>query len=216
MTWDWLSTHPAYVVGLVGRHLLLALVPTLVALVISVPLGCLVARNRGVSFVALVTLAVLVAVPALVWFVVMPVFLGTQLLAPVNVVVALTITSVAALVRSVVIGFRAVDPAISRSASAFGYGTLRRLVLIELPLTMPTVLSGLRVVTVANIALACVVGMLGVSTLGELFAVGLSQTRYAPVLVGLVLAVVLALIADGLITLIRRGALPWLRVGAAR
>lgn len=216
MTWDWLSTHAAYVLGLVGRHLLLALAPTLVALVVSIPLGCLVARNRRLSLVALTGLAVLSAVPALVWFVAMPIFLGTPLLDPVNVAVALMVTSVAALVRGVVVGLGTVAPAVSRAAAAAGYGPVRRLALVELPLALPSVLGSLRVVTVANIALVCMAGVLGVGTLGELFALGLTETRLAPVVVGLVLAVLLALIADGLITMIRRGALPWLRAEPAR
>lgn len=216
MTWDWLSTHAAYVLGLVGRHLLLALLPTLAALVVSVPLGCLVARNRRLSVVVLTVLALLAAIPALVWFVAMPIVLGTQLLDPINVGVTLTIVSAAALVRSVVSGLRTVAPAVSASASAVGYGALRRLALVELPLAAPSVLAGLRVVAVANIALVCVAGMLGLGTLGELFVVGLAESRYAPVVIGLVLAVLLSLVADGLITLIRRGALPWLRAEAAR
>lgn len=216
MTWDWLSTHAAYVLGLLGWHLLLTLVPTVVALAVSVPIGIVVARDRRLSRAVLTVLGALAAVPVLIWFVLMPIVLGTQLLDPLNVGVALTITSVAALVRSVVLGLETVPAAVRRSASAAGYGGIRRLVLVELPLALPAVLAGLRVVTVANIALLCVAGMLGLSTLGELFVVGLAETRYAPVVVGLALAVVLALLADGLLTTIRRGAAPWLRAEVAR
>ncbi len=65
----------------------------------------------------------------------------------------MTVYSVALLVRSVVDGLRSVPSSVNASASAVGYGRLRRLFRVELPLAMPVIFAGLRVVTVSNIAL---------------------------------------------------------------
>jgi osmoprotectant transport system permease protein len=139
----------------------------------------------------------------------MPVLLGTQILNPLNIAAALTIYSVALLVRSVVDGLRAVPDAVKQSASAVGFGWLRRLFQVELPLAMPVIFSGLRVVTVSNIALVSVGVLVGTGGLGELFDRGLNQAFLTPIIVGLVLSLLLALICDLLILLIQRGVLPW-------
>jgi osmoprotectant transport system permease protein len=76
---------------------------------------------------------------------------------------------------------------------------------------MPVIFAGLRVVTVSNIALVSVAAVVGSGALGELFDRGLSSNFYTPIIVGLVLSLLLALVADGVILLIQRGTLPWAR-----
>jgi osmoprotectant transport system permease protein len=100
---------------------------------------------------------------------------------------------------------------VKQSASAVGYGSLRRLFRVELPLAMPVIFAGLRVVTVSNIALVSVAVLIGSGALGKLFDLGFGSNFYTPIIVGLVLTVALALVADALILLIQRGTLPWFR-----
>ena len=159
----------------------------------------------------LAVLGVIYSIPSLALFVALPVLLGTRILDPVNVAVALTIYSVALLVRSVVDGLRSVPDSVKQSASAVGFGGLRRFVAVELPLAMPVIFAGLRVVTVSNIALVSIGVLIGVQQLGQLFDTGFNRSFYTPIVVGIVLTVVLALIADAIILLIQRGALPWAR-----
>jgi len=139
------------------------------------------------------------------------VLLQTQILNPLNVAVALTIYSVALLVRSVVDGLRSVPADVNQSASAVGFSRWGRLVRVELPLAMPVVFAGLRVVTVSNIALVSVAAVVGGGALGRLFDRGLASRFYTPLIVGLVLSVLLALLADALILLLQRTTLPWAR-----
>ena len=141
----------------------------------------------------------------------LPLVLGTSILSPLNVAVALAIYSVALLVRSVVDGLRSVPASVKQSATAVGFGWLRRLARVELPLAMPVIFAGLRVVTVSNIALVSVAAMIGSGALGKLFDRGLASRFYTPLIVGLVLSVLLALLADALILLIQRNSQPWAR-----
>ena len=137
-------------------------------------------------------------------FVALPLVLGTSILSPLNVAVALAIYSIALLVRSVVDGLRSVPDAVKQSATAVGFGWFRRFARVELPLAMPVIFAGLRVATVSNIALVSVAAMIGAGALGKLFDRGLSSRFYTPLIVGLVLSVALALAFDGLILLIQR------------
>ena len=209
--WAWIQRNLAMIGQLLVEHVILSIVPVLAAIVISIPLGYLVFRTGRFANFLLALLGVVYAIPSLALFVVMPVMLGTKILNPVNIAAALTVYSVALLVRSVVDGLRSVPSSVNASAAAVGFGRLRRLFRVELPLAMPVIFAGLRVVTVSNIALVSVGAVIGTGALGELFTRGLNSGFLTPILVGLVLSLLLALVFDSIILLIQRGALPWAR-----
>jgi osmoprotectant transport system permease protein len=211
LDWAWIQRNLSMIGNLLVEHIILSALPVLVALVISLPLGFLVFKTKRVANVILAFLGVIYSIPSLALFVMMPLILGTKILNPVNIVAALSIYSIALLVRSVVDGLRSVPASVKESASAVGYGWLRRLVRVELPLAMPVIYSGLRVVTVSNIALVSVAVLIGSGALGKLFDLGFGSFFYTPIIVGLVLMLALALAADALILLIQRGTLPWFR-----
>jgi osmoprotectant transport system permease protein len=211
LDWNWINRNLAMIGELTWQHTILSVVPVLIALVISIPLGYLIFKTGKAANGLLGLLGIIYSIPSLALFVVMPAFLGTKILSPVNIVVALVIYTVALLVRSVVDGLRSVPEAVKQSASAVGYGSIRRFLRVELPLAMPVVFAGLRVATVSNIALVSVGVLIGVQQLGQLFDTGFNRNFYTPIIVGIVLTVVLALVADGIILLIRRGTLPWAR-----
>lgn len=209
--WGWIQRNLGEIAGLLGEHVVLSIVPVLAAFVISIPLGYLVFRTGRFANFVLALLGVVYAIPSLALFVVMPVILGSKILDPINIVAALTVYSVALLVRSVVDGLRSVPSAVNSSAAAVGFGRVRRLFQVELPLAMPVIFAGLRVVTVSNIALVSVGAVIGIGALGELFTRGLNSAFLTPILVGLVLSLLLAMVADAIILLIQRGSLPWTR-----
>ena len=211
LDWAWIQRNLSMIGSLLVEHIILSVLPVLVAIVISLPLGFLVFKTKRVANVILAFLGVIYSIPSLALFVMMPLILGTKILNPVNIVAALSIYSIALLVRSVVDGLRSVPASVKQSASAVGYGWLRRLVRVELPLAMPVIYSGLRVVTVSNIALVSVAVLIGSGALGKLFDLGFGSFFYTPIIVGLVLMLALALAADALILLIQRGTLPWFR-----
>ena len=209
LDWAWIQRNLAMIGNLLVDHIILSVLPVLIALVISLPLGFLVFKTKRVANVILAFLGVIYSIPSLALFVMMPLILGTKILNPVNIVVALAIYSIALLVRSVVDGLRSVPASVKQSATAVGYGWLRRLFRVELPLAMPVIYAGLRVVTVSSIALVSVAVLIGSGALGKLFDLGFGSFFYTPIIVGLVLMLALALVADATILLIQRGTLPW-------
>jgi osmoprotectant transport system permease protein len=211
LDWAWIQRNLTMIGSLLVEHVILAVLPVLIALVVSLPVGYLVSKTRHVANVLLAFLGIIYSIPSLALFVMMPMILGTQILNPVNIVVALAIYSTALLVRSVVDGMRSIPPSVRQSASAVGYGWLRRLFRVELPLAMPVIFAGLRVVTVSNIAIVSVAVLVGSGALGKLFDLGFASYFYTPIIVALFLMLALALILDALILLIQRGTLPWLR-----
>ena len=208
---NWISSNIDRIVSLTISHAYLTLVPTILGLIVALPLGWW-AHRSGRGYAAIVgTAGLLYTIPSLALFIILPVILGTKILDPINIVVALAIYSTALLVRSVVDGLRAVPPAVRQSATAVGYGWPRRLFKVEFPLAMPVIFAGLRVVTVSNIALVSVAVLVGSGALGKLFDLGFTSYFYTPIIIALILMLTLSLIFDALILLIQRGTLPWLR-----
>ena len=211
LDWAWIERNLPMIGSLLVEHIILAVLPVVIAFVIGLPIGYLVSKTKRAANVILAFLGVIYSIPSLALFVMMPLILGTKILNPINIVVALAIYSTALLIRSVVDGLRSVMPSVRQSATAVGYGWLRRLFRVELPLAMPVIFAGLRVVTVSNIALVSVAVLVGSGALGKLFDLGFSSYFYTPIIVALVLMLILSLIFDALILLIQRGTLPWFR-----
>ncbi|WP_229072767.1 ABC transporter permease [Actinoplanes sp. DH11] len=208
---QYLNNNSAVVLDALQQHIWLALLPVLLGFAIALPLGYLGVRFTWLYHPLVNTSGVLYSIPSLALFVFLPVLLGTKVLSPINIVVALTIYTVALLARTVADGLRSVDPTVTQAATAMGYRRFRRLIDVELPVALPVILAGLRVATVANISLVSVGALIGVGGLGQLFTRGFQLFYLEPILVGIILSVALAGIADLVIVLIQRAVTPWAR-----
>lgn len=210
---QYLRTSSPAVLAALGQHVVLALLPVLIGLAVALPVGYLAHRFRWLYPPLLTISSVLYAVPSLALFVVLPVILGTQILDPLNIVVALSVYTVALLVRTVVDGLASVPPSVTAAATAVGFRPLGLLLRVELPIAVPVILAGLRVATVSNVSLVSVGALLGVGGLGALFTDGLQRDYLAPIITGIVLSVLLALVLDSAIVGVQRVLTPWSRVG---
>jgi len=212
--WDWIPRNGSLILRLLGEHLVLSLVPVLIGLVLAVPLGWLANRSRVARAILIPTAGVLYTIPSLVLFIVLPAILGTKILNPVNVVVALAIYTVALLVRSVADALAAVPSIVVAAATAMGFRPTRRFVSVEFPLAVPVLVAGLRVATVSNISLVSVGAVIGLGGLGLLFTDGYQRNFPTEVITGILLSVLLALLADAVLLALGRWATPWSRAGA--
>lgn len=213
--WRYLETNMDDVLTALVQHIWLALLPVAIAFVLALPLGALVHRYVPARHIALTAGSVIYTVPSLALLLLLPGILGTSVLDPINVVIALTLYSLALLVRTTADGLDAVDTTILQAATAMGYRPVRRWFTVQLPLAMPVILTGLRVATVANVSMVSIAALIGIGGLGQLFTRGFQLGFYLPpIIIGLVLSVTLAVIADVLIVALQRGLTPWARAGA--
>ncbi|MEU4451937.1 ABC transporter permease [Nocardioides sp. NPDC023903] len=213
--WRYLETNMDDVLTALVQHIWLALIPVAIAFVLALPLGALVHRYVPARHIALTAGSVIYTVPSLALLLLLPGVLGTSVLDPINVVIALTLYSLALLVRTTADGLDAVDTTVLQAATAMGYRPVRRWFTVQLPLAMPVILTGLRVATVANVSMVSIAALIGIGGLGQLFTRGFQLGFYLPpIIIGLVLSVALAVIADVLIVVLQRGLTPWARAGA--
>ena len=144
-----------------------------------------------------------------------PLVLGTGILNPLNVVVALTIYTVALLVRTVADGLAAVPDEVTQAATAMGIGRVRRFFTVDLPLAVPVIAAGLRVAAVSNVSIVSVAALLGIEQLGSLFTDGFARNFLDPIIVGILACMVLAVALDLAIHWLTRVLTPWQRAGRA-
>ncbi len=214
MDWGWIPPHAHYLLLLAGRNLYLALIPVALGLLISVPLGVLSVRWGWVYPPALSATSVIYAIPSLALFVFLIPFTGVVgSTRDLTLIIPLTLYTLATLLPNVVDGLRSVPEPVRQSATAMGFGAMRRLVRVELPIATPVVFAGLRVATVASISLVSVGQLIGNGGLGVLFTDGEARDFYTEIWIGIALIVILALVADALLVLLRWLLTPWLRSG---
>lgn len=196
-------------------HLRLSLIPVALGLLIAVPLGALVWRHTVLRRITTLTASIIFTIPSLALFVVLPLIIPTRILDEANVIVALTLYTTALLVRSVPEALDAVDAHVRDAASAVGYTRLRQLLQVELPLSLPVLFAGLRVVAVSNISMVAVGSVIGIGGLGTWFTEGYQSDKSDQIIAGIIVIFALAVVIDTIILVAGRAITPWARVKAA-
>jgi osmoprotectant transport system permease protein len=212
----WFVDHLDDVLVRTGQHVYLAGVPLVAGLLIALPLGWLARRYPVLYAPFTAGFGLLYTIPSLALFVLLPGLLGTKILDNVNVVVAMTLYTVALLVRTVADGLGAVPDHVQQAATAMGYTRGRRFFAVELPLAVPVISAGMRVAAVSNVSIVSVATILGIPQLGLFFSDGFNRDFLDPLVVGIVACVVLALVFDAVIVVVTRLVTPWVRATGAR
>jgi osmoprotectant transport system permease protein len=195
-------------------HLRLSLIPVLAGFVLAVPWGVLMWPRPVLRRLTTAAASVVFTIPSLALFVVLPLIIPTRILDEANVIIALTLYTAALLVRVVLEALDAVPPQVRDAASALGYRPIARLVKVELPLSIPVLVAGLRVIVVTNISMVSVGAVIGIGGLGTWFTEGYQANKSDQIVAGIVAIFVLAVVIDALLMFAGRLATPWYRVSS--
>ena len=210
---DYIKNNQTVILQALEQHIWLSLLPVVIGALLALPAGYLAVRRPRLYQPIVNVGGVIYSIPSLALFVILPVILGTGVLSPLNIVVALSIYTFALLTRTVADALRSVQGQTTQAAYALGFRPVRQLIGVEIPMALPVMFAGLRVATVANISLVSVGAIIGVGGLGALFTRGLQLGFIEPIIVGIVLSVLLAAVCDIGLVLTQRWLTPWTRVG---
>jgi osmoprotectant transport system permease protein len=199
-----LKEHWSEITTLTLEHLWLTGAAMLIATLIAVPLGILLARRRALARPVLGVVNTLQTIPSLAMFgFLLPLpFIGER--AARIAIVALVAYALLPIVRNTYAGITGVDVTVMDVAQAVGLTSWQRLRFVELPLAMPYILAGLRTATVTCVGIATIAAAVGAGGLGEFIFRGVASVDNRLVLAGAVPAAMLALAADGLLGLLER------------
>jgi osmoprotectant transport system permease protein len=184
------------VLELTLEHLWLVGVSTLLAVVVGIPLGIMIARWPRWNKPVLAGANIIQTIPSLALFgFLLPVpWLGERVerLA----ILALTLYALLPVIRNTYTGIRGVDPAVVEAGRGMGLTDGQLLFWVELPLALSVILSGVRIAVVISVGLATIAAAIGAGGLGEFIFRGLAMVDNQVILAGAVPAAMLALLAD--------------------
>ncbi len=201
---DFFSRHGSEILQATLEHVWLVTATMLLAIAIGVPLGILVARRPWLSKPILGSANVAETIPSLAllgFFLTVP-WLGER--ADRLTIAALTLYALLPIIRNTATGIAGVDPAVREAARGMGMTERQILFHVELPLSVSTMLAGIRVATVLTIGIATIAAAVGAGGLGEFIFRGLAMVNNQLILAGAVPAALLALAADFLLSLLER------------
>ncbi len=183
------------------EHIYLTFIAMVIAIIIALPLGIYFARTRLVKLTSTVmgAVAVIQTVPSLALIAFIVVIFAVIALPTIGIVpalVALVLYALLPILRNTYTGIRQVDPSIIEVATGMGMKPRQILFSVELPLSLPVIMAGIRIATVWTIGIATLCGLIGAGGLGDLILKGLRSIRVDYLLAGTVPAAILALIFD--------------------
>ncbi|MFB4420157.1 ABC transporter permease [Streptomyces sp. QL37] len=205
---SWISDHTGDLTALALSHLQAALTAVLLGLIVSLPLAVVAHRVRRLRGLLLGLSNVLFTIPSIAVFVLL---LPVSGLTRTTTVIGLTIYTLVVLLRNTVEGLDSVPVRTKEAAKAMGSRPLHTLLTVELPLALPVIMAGVRIATVMAISLVSVATYIGDGGLGQLFTDGFQRNFPTPVIVGVVLTLLLALVADALLVALQYVLTPWTR-----
>ena len=204
----WVLGHLPSVGQRIVQHLQLTIIPLGLGILISLVLAILTIRWRRAYGPVTATTGLLYTIPSLAAFAVVKPILGLTLL---TAIIPLTTYTLLILYRSFTAGFNAVPAEIVEAAEGMGYTRRQRLLRVELPLSVPLMIAGIRIASVTTIGLATIASVLGDSFggIGQLITEGIQTFFPTKYLLGAALAVLLAFAADFLFVRFERWVTPW-------
>lgn len=171
-------------------HLRLTLLALLSAIMIALPLGIFIYRNPAFAKGILYLTGILQTIPSIALLALMIPLFGIGLL---PALVALFLYALLPILRNTVIGLVTVDSRLKWVASAIGLNHRKTLLLVELPLAMPTIITGIRTAAVINVGTATLAAFIGAGGLGEFIVTGLALNNTTLILKGAIPAALLAI-----------------------
>jgi osmoprotectant transport system permease protein len=199
----WIA-HRAETLALLGQHVLIVAVSTIIAVAIGVPLGIFAARRPGLATPVVGIANVVQTVPSLAMFgFLLPVPLVGGVGARAAIVV-LILYGLLPIIRTTIAGLNGIDASIREAGVAMGMTSRELLRIVELPLALPSIVAGVRVAAVVGVGAATIAAAIGAGGLGEYIYRGLSMVDTTVILAGAIPAAALALAVDGLLFVAER------------
>jgi osmoprotectant transport system permease protein len=194
----------ATVLRATAEHVMIVAIAVGIAVVLGIPLGIWCARRARAGRAALQLVDAIQTIPSLALFgflIPVPLIGGIGMR---TAIVALILYSLLPIVRNTLIGIRGVDHLVIEAGVAMGLTPRQLLTDVELPLAMPTIVAGIRIATVVGIGVATIAAAIGGGGLGTLIFRGVAMVDSRLILAGALPAAALALVADGVLTIVER------------
>jgi osmoprotectant transport system permease protein len=197
---EFIISRQADILRAIQEHLFISLTAVFLGAVLAIPVGVVLAGNRirWLNGAVFAVANVLQTIPSLALLAILIPLLGVG---RTPAIFALFLYSLMPIMRNTFAGVESVDPSLLEAAKGMGFNRRQRLMQIQLPLAFPYIMSGIRVTTVYIISWATLATLIGAGGLGQLIFAGMGTNRRELMFTGSILAVILALAADFILSL---------------
>ncbi|WP_124054351.1 ABC transporter permease [Arcanobacterium ihumii] len=199
-TWEhWLGENGIF--SRLGEHLAISLAAVIISMLIAIPLGVLIGHTRKGTEVMGAFTGATRAIPTLGIITVFGLFLGIGVVPPLAALVVLAIPSLLAASYS---GIQSVNQLTVDAAQAIGMNGWEVIKNVELPLSMPVLVGGIRIATLQVVSTATFAAYTSDLGLGRFLFLGLKTRDYPQMLGAAVLVIVLAIILEMTLAFVQR------------
>jgi len=182
-------------------HIGLTFIALLIAIIIALPLGVLIAHKRKLSGIVLGFAGVLQTIPSIALLGFLIPLLGIGAL---PAIAALFLYALLPIIRNTYTGIKEVDASVVDAAKGMGMTSQQVLLKVQLPLAMPFILAGIRTATVINVGVATLAAYIAAGGLGEFIFGGIALNNTNMILAGAIPAALLAILFDFLLSLLQK------------
>lgn len=182
-------------------HLGLTFVSLILSILVSIPIGVIIARNQRFAGAVLGLVGVLQTIPSIALLGVMIPFLG---IGATPAIVVLFLYALLPIVRNTYTGIIQVEPSVVEAATAIGMNPRQRLWKVEFPLAFPVIMSGIRTAAVINVGVATLAAFIAAGGLGEFIFGGIAMNNTNMILAGAIPSALLAILLDQVFALANR------------
>ncbi|MFM1654299.1 ABC transporter permease [Brevibacillus sp. B_LB10_24] len=175
------------------EHVYISLTAVVLGFFTAVPLGILLSRSEKWSKVVIGLVNTVQTIPSLALIGFLIPFLGIGLKPAIG---ALFLYSLLPMLRNTYVGIREVNPALKEAAKGMGMTGFQTLIMVEIPMAIPVIMSGFRTATIYTVSWATLAALVGGGGIGYLIFTGLWVFNNTYIIVGALATALLAILAD--------------------
>ena len=199
--WEFMHQQSAKLLQQTIQHIGLTFISLLIAVIIGVPLGIYISRNKKAAGIVLGAAGVLQTIPSIALLGFLIPLLG---IGPIPAITALFLYALLPVIRNTYTGIDGVDPGVKEAALAMGMTATQRLFRVDLVLAFPVIMAGIRTATVINVGVGTLAAYIAAGGLGEFIFGGIALNNTNMILAGAIPAALLAIVLDFLLSLVQR------------
>ncbi|HEY4063356.1 MAG TPA: ABC transporter permease/substrate-binding protein [Puia sp.] len=199
--WQFMHQQSAKLLQQTLQHIGLTFISLLIAVLIGLPLGIYITRNKKAAGFVLGLAGVLQTIPSIALLGFMIPLLG---IGPIPAITALFLYALLPIIRNTYTGIEGVDPVVKEAAIAMGMTGVQRLFRVELILAFPVIMAGIRTATVINVGVGTLAAYIAAGGLGEFIFGGIALNNTNMILAGAIPAALLAITLDFILSLLQK------------
>jgi osmoprotectant transport system permease protein len=209
-TWTFILANLPLIWHRTLEHIMLVGAAVGIAIATGVTIGVLITQNKAAADRVLYAAAVMMTIPSIALFGLLVPILSVfgQGIGYLPALIALVLYAQLPIIRNTYTAIMNVDPALREAARGMGMTAFQRLVQVELPISLPVIINGVRNAVVLTIAIAAIATYIGAGGLGTFISRGISQTDVRQLLTGAIAVSLLAIVCDVALLALQRAVTP--------